>query len=390
MNSARQALFEPFTLPGGSVMRNRVVMAPMTTWAGNADGTVTDEELAYYRKRVNGVGLVITGCTQVQANGIGFTDEYASFDDRFIPSLRSLAEAAKSGGAPAVLQLFHAGNKAVPDLSPNREVVSASDIGIPATAFAAATAPRALTQSEILEVIAAFGAATRRAIEAGFDGIELHGAHGFLIQNFFSPHFNRRQDQWGGSLDNRMRFALAVVAEVRRVAELHAKDRPFIIGYRISPEEPDPDGLRLDDSLVLIDGLIAADVDYLHVSLGDILKNKPIGGSGTATIAQIIERHVAGRIPLIAAGGIMTPGQAADALALGLSAVAVGRALIINPDWVELANSCEANSIATTLDPAQVPDLHIPEKLWGIIQAVTGWFTLVPPPAERSTQHSGI
>ena len=390
MNSARQALFEPFTLPGGSVMRNRVVMAPMTTWAGNADGTVTDEELAYYRKRVNGVGLVITGCTQVQANGIGFTDEYASFDDRFIPSLRSLAEAAKSGGAPAVLQLFHAGNKAVPDLSPNREVVSASDIGIPATAFAAATAPRALTHSEILEVIAAFGAATRRAIEAGFDGIELHGAHGFLIQNFFSPHFNRRQDQWGGSLDNRMRFALAVVAEVRRVAELHAKDRPFILGYRISPEEPDPDGLRLDDSLVLIDGLIAADVDYLHVSLGDILKNKPIGGSGTATIAQIIERHVAGRIPLIAAGGIMTPGQAADALALGLSAVAVGRALIINPDWVELAHSCEANSIATTLDPAQVPDLHIPEKLWGIIQAVTGWFTLVPPPAERSTQHSGI
>ena len=115
MNSTRQALFQPFTLPSGVVMRNRVVMAPMTTWSGNADGTVTDEEVAYYEKRVGAAGLVITGCTQVQANGIGFTDEFASFDDRFIPSLSRLASAAKSGGAPALLQLFHAGNKAVAD-----------------------------------------------------------------------------------------------------------------------------------------------------------------------------------------------------------------------------------------------------------------------------------
>lgn len=377
MNHIAPPLFQPFAFANGIALRNRIVMAPMTTWSGNADGTVTDDELIYYRERVNGVGLVITGCTHVQANGIGFTDEYASFDDRFIPSLRSLAEAAKSGGAPAVLQIFHAGNKAVPDLTPNREVVSASDIGIPATVFAAATAPRELAHGEILEVIAAFGAATRRAIEAGFDGIELHGAHGFLIQNFFSPHFNRRQDQWGGSLENRMRFALAVVGEVRRVAELHATG-PFILGYRLSPEEPDADGLRIDDSLVLIDRLIAAKVDYVHVSLGNILENKPIGSSGTATIAQIIERHVAGRVPLFAAGAIMTPAQAAEALALGLSGVAVGRALIINPDWVERAQSGDANSIATTLDPAQVPELQIPAKLWGIIQAVTGWFTLTP------------
>jgi len=129
---------------------------------------------------------------------------------------------------------------------------------------------------------------------------------------------------------------------------------------------------------VLIDRLIAAKVDYVHVSLGNILENKPIGSSDTATIAKIIERHVAGRVPLFAAGAIMTPAQAAEALALGLSGVAVGRALIINPDWVERAQSGDANSIATTLDPAHVPDLHIPAKLWGIIQAVTGWFTLAP------------
>jgi 2,4-dienoyl-CoA reductase-like NADH-dependent reductase (Old Yellow Enzyme family) len=377
MNSARQALFEPFTLPGGVVMRNRVVMAPMTTWSGHADGTVTDEEVTYYETRVSAAGLVITGCSHVQANGIGFTDEFASFDDRFTPSLRRLAAAAKSGGAPALLQIFHAGNKAVADLSPHGEVVSASAVGIPASAFASATAPRELTDSEVTDAIKAFGDATRRAIEAGFDGIELHGAHGFLIQNFFSPRFNQRRDRWGGSLENRMRFALAVVAEVQRVAAAHAKG-PFALGYRISPEEPDADGLRIDDSLVLVDRLIAAKVDYIHISLGSVLENKPIGSSGSETIAQIVLKRVAGRIAVFAAGQILIPAQADKALALGLTGVAVGRGLIINPDWIELARAERDTSIDTTLDPADVSDLKIPGKLWGIIQAVTGWFTLAP------------
>lgn len=378
MNHLAPPLFQPFAFDNGITMRNRIVMAPMTTWAGNADGTVTEDELAYYRKRVGGVGLVITGCTQVQANGIGFTDAYASFDDRFLPSLSSLAEAAKSGGAPAVLQIFHAGNKAVPDLTPDGEIISASNVAVSAASPAVAAIPRELTHPEILEVIAAFGEATRRAIEAGFDGIELHGAHGFLIQNFFSPRFNKRQDQWGGSLENRMRFALAVVVEVRRVAELHAKG-PFLLGYRISPEEPEADGLRIDDALVLIDRLIEAKVDYVHVSLASILTSKPVGSTAAETITQIVERHIGDRVPLFAAGGILTPAQASEALSFGLSGIAVGRGLVINPDWVERAQAGDAASIETALDPALVPSLVIPEKLWGIIQATTGWFTLAPP-----------
>lgn len=377
MNHLAPQIFQPFAFDNGIALRNRIVMAPMTTWAGNADGTVTEDELAYYRKRVGGVGLVITGCTQVQANGIGFTDEYASFDDRFLPSLRSLADAAKSGGAPAVLQIFHAGNKAIPDLIPDGEIVSASNVPVSAVSPAVPAIPRELTHAEILEVIAAFGEATRRAIDAGFDGIELHGAHGFLIQNFFSPRFNKRQDQWGGSLENRMRFALAVVAEVRRVAQLHAK-APFLLGYRISPEEPEANGLRIDEALVLIDRLIEAKVDYVHVSLASILTSKPIASTGTETIAQIVVKHVGGRVPLFAAGGILTPDQASEALSAGLSGVAVGRGLVINPDWVERAQAGDAASIETSLDPALVPRLVIPGKLWGIIQAMTGWFNLAP------------
>lgn len=385
MNHVAPKLFQPFAFGNGIALRNRIVMAPMTTWAGNADGTVTEDELAYYRKRVGGVGLVITGCTQVQANGIGFTDEYASFDDRFLPSLRSLADAAKSGGAPAVLQIFHAGNKAIPDLTPDGEIVSASNVAVSAVAPAVAPVPRALTHTEIIEVIAAFGEATRRAIEAGFDGIELHGAHGFLIQNFLSPRFNQRQDQWGGSLENRMRFALAVVAEVRRVAEQHAKG-PFLLGYRISTEEPEADGLRINDAVVLIDRLIEANVDYVHVSLSNILTSKPIDSADTETTAQIVVRHVGDRVPLIAAGGILTPDQASEALSAGLSGVAIGRGLVINPDWTERAQAGDAASIETTLDPALVPGLVIPEKLWGIIQLKTGWFALASRPDLTSQQ----
>ena len=175
-----QPLFEPFELRPGVTLRNRIAMAPMTTWASNDDGTVSDAEDAYYRRRVSGVGLVITGCTHVQANGVGFTGEFAAHDDAFVPSLRRLATAARSGGAPAILQIFHAGVKAPPDLVP--EVVAASAVAIEAGAFNAAVTPRALTDGEVLDVVRAFGEATRRAILAGFDGVELHGAHGFLIQ----------------------------------------------------------------------------------------------------------------------------------------------------------------------------------------------------------------
>ena len=194
-------LFQSFPLTADITLRNRVIMAPMTTWSANHDGTVSEEELAYMRQRVKDVGLVITGCTHVLENGIGFTKEFAAFDDRFIPSLAKLAQAAKSGGAPAILQIFHAGNKALPDLIPDADVVSASTLKTPTASFVdSQMMSRALSHAEVLDMVHAFGETTRRAIEAGFDGIELHGAHGFLIQNFFSPLFNQRTDEWGGSL----------------------------------------------------------------------------------------------------------------------------------------------------------------------------------------------
>jgi 2,4-dienoyl-CoA reductase-like NADH-dependent reductase (Old Yellow Enzyme family) len=364
-------LFDPFALLPDLVLRNRVAMAPMTTWAGNDDGTVSAEEEAWYRRRVQDVGLVITGCTHVQANGIGFTGEFAADDDRYIPSLARLAVAAKSGGAPAMLQLFHAGVKTLPELV--SDVVAASAVEGDAGPFAQALMPRALDNAEIEEVIRAFGDATRRAILAGFDGVELHGAHGFLIQNFLSPHSNRRTDGWGGSLENRMRFPLAVVAEVRRAIGAHA-NRPFALGYRITCDEPHADGLRMADSLALIDRLAEAGIDYLHASLGSAIDARPVDGADGPAIVTILHDHLARRVPLIAAGQIRTPEQAQQALDLGLSAVALGQALVMNPDWVAQARDSAGEMAPLAVGPRDVIPLAIPPKLWRIIESSPGWF----------------
>ncbi|MFF2591638.1 NADH-dependent flavin oxidoreductase [Peribacillus butanolivorans] len=374
MNTKYSNLFESLTFKNGITIKNRVVMAPMTTWASNDDYTISDEEAAYYKKRVNGVGLVITGCTHVQPNGIGFTHEFAAYDDSFIPSLRKLADAAKSGGAPAILQIFHAGNKALPDLTPNGDIVSSSAVETEATAFAPSVLPRELSHDEIVDVIHAFGETTRRAIEAGFDGVEIHGAHGFLLQNFFSPFFNRREDQWGGSLENRLRFPLAVVQEMKNVIKKHAT-KPFILGYRISPEESEEGGLRMKDTYALIDRLVEQDVDYIHASLADALSSLPVD-SQEKTYLELLVDHVNGRVPLLAAGSMVTPDDVEQALDKGLTLAAIGHGLIMNPDWVEKVQNGQESEIQTAIKASNVRELELPEKLWGIIQASGPWFKI--------------
>ncbi|KMQ68749.1 NADH:flavin oxidoreductase [Chryseobacterium sp. FH2] len=367
-------LLEPFQLTKGIQIKNRIAMAPMTTWAGNDDFTIADEEVEWYKARVKDVGLVITGCTHVTPEGIGFNHEFAGYDDSFIPSLKKLADAAKSGGAPAILQVFHAGNKAVTELIPSRDVVSASAIKSEVTPFTPADllTPRALEENEIWDIIKAFGATARRAIAAGFDGIEIHGAHGFLNQNFLSPMFNQRTDKWGGSIDNRLRFSTEVVREVRRVIAEYA-DRPFALGFRVSPEELPKEGLRLPDSLALVDRLIQEQVDYLHFSLFQVLTQKPLDSDTSKTITEVLTSYVNNRVPVIAAGQVTTPSEAEQALSLGLDLVAIGRSMVVNPKWAQWANEGNEDQITMILDTEHAADKKIPEKLMAIVHYAKGW-----------------
>jgi len=367
-------LFAPLLFANGSSLKNRIVMSPMTTWSSNEDFTISDEEVEYYKKRVNGVGLVITGCTHVTANGIGFTHEFAGYDDTFVPSLKKLANAAKSGGATAILQMFHAGNKAIPGLIPDGEVVSASTVSSgPIVLFEKENFPKELSENEIQQIIKAFGETTRRAIEAGFDGVEIHGAHGFLLQNFISPFFNNRKDKWGGSLENRLRLSLEILREVKNIVSKYA-DRPFLIGYRISPEEFPQQTYGLPDTFVLMDKLIEEKIDYLHFSLFDAVDQKPIDSEfSKEPISVALNNYVNSRVPVLVAGGITTPAMAHQVVDYGISMVAIGRTLIVNPDWVELTQNGEEDKITLILKQETVKEKKIPSKLMTIFEKLEGW-----------------
>lgn len=363
------------TIKNGIVLKNRMVMAPMTTWSINADATVSDEEVDYYRARVQGVGMVITGCTHVTANGIGFSDEFAAYDDSFLPSLEKLAKATKSGGAQSILQIFHAGNKALSEFVPDGEIVAPSPVPTESRAFdnGVVKTPRPLEHNEILDIIHAFGEATKRAIIAGFDGVEIHGAHGFLIQNFLSPYYNQRTDEWGGALENRLRFPISVVQEIQTVIDKYA-DRPFVLGYRLSPDEPQEGGLQMDDTYALIENLIEqGHIDYIHASLPAALSSKPFKDVNDKTYLELIVERVNQRIPLLAAGSFQTPDDVLKALEYGLSLAVIGRPLVINPDWVELVQSNSEDWIQDTLSLSKADDLLIPKKLQTVIQSTPNW-----------------
>ncbi|AXI09233.1 NADH-dependent flavin oxidoreductase [Oceanobacillus zhaokaii] len=357
----------PFTFGNGVELRNRFVMAPMTTYSANPDDTVSDEELAYYEKRSYGVGAVITACTYVIANGKGFPGQFAGHTDAYIDSLRKAAQAIHKGGAKAILQIYHGGSQSPRELVPNGDVVSASDIPMDNSAEGGSKA-RALTIEEIKEIIKAFGETTRRAIEAGFDGVEIHGANTYLLQQFFSGFTNKRTDKYGGTIEKRMRFPLEVVAEVNRVKQQYADDS-FIVGYRFSPEEPEEEGITLDDTVQLVDRLANERLDYLHISLGDFRSLARRYKGEKENRIRILRRVIDGRVPLIGVGSIYSKQDALEAMETGAELLALGRELLIEPQWVEKIKAGE--EIITEMDMTR--DNVIPGPLMQMMQSRPGW-----------------
>ncbi|RED37022.1 NADH-dependent flavin oxidoreductase [Paenibacillus sp. VMFN-D1] len=371
MNPKYQPIMEPYRFKNGVEVKNRVVLAPMTISYSRQDGTISDDVIAYYESRMNGVGMAVTGSAIVTSSGIVFGGEIAADHDDRIPSLQRLAAAMKKRGAKAILQIFHGGRESLPEAVPNGEIVSASAIAKEGQSVI----PRALEEQEILEIIRAFGASTRRAIEAGFDGVEIHGANRFLIQQFFSPYTNRRDDRWGGDLDKRMAFPLAVVDEVNRVVAEHAK-RPFLVGYRFSPEEEMTPGITMADTLKLVDALANKNLDYLHVSLMDFWSKPRRGVEDNRSRMELIDELAGQRVPVIGVGSIRTPDEALRALQSGVPLIALGRELIIDPDWVEKVTQGREDEIRTEITLDDQEKLGIADPLWHKIVNTPGWFPI--------------
>lgn len=356
-------LLNTYTLPNGATLRNRFVMAPMTTYAGEASGNVSSDELTYYRERAHGVGMLITACAYVAASGQAFQGQISAHDDAFIPSLRSIAETIQQGGAKAVLQIHHGGRQARQALVPNGDIISAGDV-----AGSHGELARAATTDEVDALVDAYAQATRRAIEAGFDGIEIHGANTYLIQQFFSGFTNKRTDKYGGSLEKRLTFPLAVANAVLAVKEKHAA-ADFIVGYRFSPEEPEEDGITMDDTAVLLAHLQQLPLDYVHISLGDYRSTTHRYTKGEQNRITAVRELVRDDLPLIGVGSIYEAHEAEEAAALGADLIAIGRALLIEPHWVEKV--AQGEQVATKMDASNPP--VIPPKMFAMLESRTGW-----------------
>ncbi|WP_416150403.1 NADH-dependent flavin oxidoreductase [Salipaludibacillus sp. HK11] len=360
---------KPYTFKNGATWKNRILLAPMTNFASADNGEVTDTELNYYRERSRGVGAVITAVANVTAGGKGFPGEIGVDRDDLVESIGKLADTIKGEGAKAILQMFHAGRMAPPDLLPDNQPVSASAV---APLREGAVTPRALTEEEIQSIIKAFGDATRRAIRAGYDGVEIHGANTYLIQQFFSPHSNRRDDYWGGSLEKRMNFPLAIIEEVVKAAE--EADDSFIVGYRISPEEMENPGITMDDTLVFVKELAKQELDYLHISVQDFFAGSMRDKSDKRSRVQLIQDTIGNEIPVIGVGSLHTPNDVERAMEGNVPFIALGRELIVEPQWMEKVEEGREKEIRTELSVDDREKLVVPESLWNAIVNSPGWF----------------
>ncbi|MGB0212151.1 MAG: NADH:flavin oxidoreductase [Algiphilus sp.] len=312
-------LGEALTLPRGPAWRNRFVLAPLTNGQSHADGTLSDAELRWLTMRAEGgFGLTMTCAAHVHANGQGFAGQLAIHDDRHLPGLTRLAETLRARGSASAVQLYHGGMRADPALCGER--VAPSDD--------AKTGARAMTTAEVEAMRDAFIAAGRRAERAGFDGVELHGAHGYLLAQFISPQYNRRDDAYGGTLENRARLLHEIIGGLRRQC-----GPDFQIGVRLSPERF---GMRLAEVRELAAGLLRdALIDYLDLSLWDVFKMPHEDAHADRSLLAHFTDLPRGDVRLGAAGKLMSAHDAVAALDAGCDFVVIGRAAILRHDFAD-------------------------------------------------------
>jgi dimethylglycine catabolism A len=323
---------------GAVEVPNRIVMPPMTTRTADEEGYVTEDTLAYYLARARGgVGLITIEMASPERAGRHRRREVGIYDDCFLPGLSRLVEAIHRVGSKASIQLGHGGGHTRRDICGETPIApSAIPHPVYETTFEIII-PQEMTKERINRTIAAHVSAALRAQKAGFDCVEIHAAHGYLISQFHAPFENRRNDEYGGSLENRARFGL----EVLRAVKTAVGEMPVI--YRLSVEDFFPGGLRFEEGLQIAIWAAATGADALHVTAGhyrslpsaQIVLPPMRDPDGTfLELAAQVKKSVS--VPVIAVGRLGDPALAAQAVATGKTDfVALGRTLIAEPQWVE-------------------------------------------------------
>jgi len=326
---AFKKVLEPIQI-GQIEVRNRFIMPSMVTNYANSDGSINERIKAYHQTRAKGgVGLITVEAAYVHQSGKGFRNQVGIYKDELIPGLKSLTEAVHSYGAKISIQLYHAGRQTTSKVT-GMSVVAPSPIPCPVKQ----EMPKELSIDEIKELVEAFGQAARRAKEAGFDAIEIHGAHGYLLNQFLSPYSNKRTDEYGGNFKNRMRFPLEVI---RRVRDEVGDNFPIV--YRMSAEEYVAGGLTIEDTKAIARKMVEVGIDALHISGGVyessamIIQPAAIPQGCFVENAAAIKDAINGEVPVIVAGRIKNPIMAEQIIQEGKAdLVAMGRALLADSE----------------------------------------------------------
>ena len=317
---------------GSVTLKNRVVMPAMGTGLASSDGELTEQQIRYYEERAKGgTGLIITEFTTVDFElGRAAANQLRFDDDLFIPGFRRLADAVHTYGARVFVQLHHAGRESSSYLTGGKQIVAPS----PVTCEAIGEEPRELSTSEVKDIIGKFVEGAARCQAAGIDGVELHGAHGYLINQFLSPNTNLRKDEYGGSFEKRMRFVEEIIQGIKQQC---GADYPVTV--RLSVDEFEEGGMDLSLSRKVSSYLEKIGVDGIHASSGNyntmekVIESPLFEEGWRVYLAEEIKKEV--NIPVFAVGNIRDPQFVESILADGRADfVAIGRGHIADPDWV--------------------------------------------------------
>lgn len=317
---------------------NRVVMPPMGTGLGNEDGTVSEANLAYIKRRAgSGAGLYITEITEIDPLGAVAPSCLGIWDDRFIPGLKKMADVVHAAGSKIAMQLHHCGRESLYQTRRNT-AVAPSAVG--SFIFGFIGTPREMTLEEVRKTVVAFGAGARRAREAGFDAVELHGAHGYLLMQFLSAFSNKRTDEYGGDFRGRARFMLECLRETRKEV-----GEDFPISIRISGEEGIQGGYTIEDMMTIVPDLVGAGADIINVSFGTHGNAKIFTDSPNPSapieydpgFKSFLARRIkeVTNVPVVTVGRFTDPYFMDDVIARGdADLVAVGRQHLADPDFL--------------------------------------------------------
>lgn len=322
-----ERLFEPILI-NSLRLKNRILMPCLDPGFAGEGGVVNPRLIDYFTKRAKGgVAFIMLGPAVFDPVGIGGKSEYRIYRDEILEGLSTLVEAIHSCGVPVGLQLHHAGRQANPDLI-SANAVAPSAIPCPVRKFT----PKALKIPEIERIILQYGEFARRVKQVGFDALEVHGSHGYLIAEFLSPYSNARKDRYGGSLENRTRFAFQIIEEVRKNV-----GADFPIFFRIPGEEHVPGGLSKEETSLIAKLMEEAGADAIDVSAGNyktaewIVPPMILPRGCNVRAAETIKRKVS--VPVIVAGRINGPELAEEILRQGKAdVIAMARGLVADPD----------------------------------------------------------